>query len=362
MAEVSTNLTSGGKRTRGDGIDGKGEEAVKVGALAIGGTATGVGSLPHRDAEAAAAFSLRYTPELPAIPSLPRRSPAEGMIAQAVVGIRGVGLGPYGSFTVDLDRIDPLAPVATDIGHDAFGGFRAFLALAAGRTAPVKWQLTGPVTLGLALMRAGVPASTAFDVAVRAVRSRVQALHAEVASALPAAPQVVVVDEPSIGEMMSPSFPLPPDVTIDIISGALAAVENYALAGVHCCADADWASVLASGPSVLSLPMSPSLADVAGYLSGFLERGGIIAWGVIPTDGPLSRSCDRPWRKLSALWCQLVQRGCDAARLRQQSLITPLCGLGMHAEQVAAGVFEQVGIVAYRVRTQALATRLNLGA
>ena len=87
------------------------------------GAATGIGSLPHRSVHDAAAFALREY-DLPAIPTLPRRSPAEGMIAQALVGIAGVTLGQYGSIAVDVDRLDPEAPVATDLGHDAFGGLR----------------------------------------------------------------------------------------------------------------------------------------------------------------------------------------------------------------------------------------------
>ena len=81
------------------------------------------------------------------------------MIAQALVGISGVTLGQYGSIAVDVDRLDPEAPVATDLGHDAYGGLRAFLATAAARQlrGPVKWQFTGPVTLGAALTRVGVP-------------------------------------------------------------------------------------------------------------------------------------------------------------------------------------------------------------
>ena len=50
------------------------------------GIATGIGGLPHRDADEAAEFVLRHM-ELPAIPTLPRRSPAEGAIAQAMVGM-----------------------------------------------------------------------------------------------------------------------------------------------------------------------------------------------------------------------------------------------------------------------------------
>ena len=75
-----------------------------------GGIATGVGSLPHRDARAAAEFALVTTPDLPAIPSLPKRSPADSMIAQAVVGIRGISVGQYGSIVVDVPRVDPFAP------------------------------------------------------------------------------------------------------------------------------------------------------------------------------------------------------------------------------------------------------------
>ena len=54
------------------------------------GAASGIGSLPHTDARAAAEFVLERLPDLPAIPSLPQRSPAETMLAQAAVGVRGV--------------------------------------------------------------------------------------------------------------------------------------------------------------------------------------------------------------------------------------------------------------------------------
>jgi hypothetical protein len=326
------------------------------------GVATGVGSLPHRDAHGAVAFVLSELPDLPCIPTLPRRSPAEGMIAQAVVGIRGITVGQYGSLAVDLRRVDPIAPVVTDIDHDAFTGFRTFLSAAAGRSGPVKWQFVGPLTLGLALMRAGVPASTAFDVAVRAVRSHVRSLHRVIAQALPGCPQVVVLDEPSMPEMMQPNFPLAPDVAIDLVSGGLAAVENVALAGIHCCGDPDWASILASGPGLLSLPARRNLVDVAGYLARFLEKDGWIAWGAVPTDGPLHLTGDRPWRELSALWCELVAAGCDPVRLRQQSLITPACGLGLHSDVVARRILTMVRHLADRVHSQAVATRLTIGA
>ena len=324
------------------------------------GLATGIGSLPHRDGHEAARFALGAM-RLPAIPTLPRRSPAEGMIAQAVVGIEGITVGQYGSIAVDVRRIDPINPVSTDIQHDAFGGFRDFLEEATGATA-VKWQMVGPVTLGIALIRAGVPEHEAFEVAVRAVRSHVQSLLDIVDAALPGCEQVVFIDEPSMGRLAEPGFPLAPDTAIDLVSGALAAIEPRAVSGLHCCADADWSSLISAGPQILAVPVSPSVAFSSGYFHQFLGRGGIIAWGVVPTDGPIPMSAERPWRQLTELWCQMVQRGCDQVQLRQQSMVTPECGLGMHAPAVAERVHGITAEIGRRVHDQATATRFVLGA
>ena len=325
------------------------------------GMTSGIGSLPHRDVDHAARFVLDHM-ALPAIPTLPRRSPAEGMIAQAVVGIEGITLGQYGAIAVDAARIDPSNPVTTDLLHDAFGGFRAFLEAAPGRVRAVKWQFVGPVTLGMALTRAGVPDHLAFDVAVHAVRSHVQHLLDIVDEALPDVQQVVFIDEPLIGELTEPGFAIAPDTAIDLISGALAAIEPRAISGLHTCADADWSSMLATGPQVLAIPVSSTIVHSAGYLHQFLARGGVVAWGVIPTDGPIPTSAERSWRRLTELWCQLVQRGCDQVQLRQQCIVTPECGLGMHSQQVAERVHRLTAEIGRRVHDQATAARFVLGA
>ena len=326
-----------------------------------GATVTGIGSLPYRHSAEAAKLALEAF-ELPAVPTLPNRSPAEGMIAQALVGLQGITVGQYGSIAIDVQRIDPFADVRTDLQHDAFGGFRAFIEVAAGRQAPVKWQFVGPVTLGLALMRAGVPASAAFEVAVRAVRSHVQHLLDIFAATLPGCRQVVFIDEPSLGELMLPGFPIAPDTAIDLVSGALAVIEPVGLAGLHVCAHADIASLLATGPAVLSVPAVPSLVESAGYLTRFLEEGGVVAWGAVSTSGPIATSVERPWRQLSALWCELVTAGADPALLRTNSMITPECGLGMHTPGVAARICRITAELGRRVRDQAVAARFALGA
>ena len=316
------------------------------------GAITGVGSLPHRDARAAAAFALATAPDLPAVPTLPRRSPAENMIAQAVCGIRGVDFGQYGSWSVNVRRIDPLAPVRTDLEHDAYLGLRMFAEVGAGRRGPIKWQFTGPISLGVALTRAGVPASTAFAVAVRAVREHVRVIHRFLDDTMPNCPQVIVLDEPSFPDVMDGGFPLPPDAAIDLLSGALAAVEQLAIAGVHCCGTADWAGIIAAGPGLLSLPARPEVLQFAGYLWRFMEHGGRIVWGVVPTDGPMFLSAPRQWRELVEFWDGLLALGGSRELLVHRALLSPDCGLGMHSEGVATKVFALVGELQARIRGQ----------
>jgi hypothetical protein len=328
------------------------------------GAATGVGSLPHRDTRAGVEFSLREH-ELMMIPSLPRRSPAESMIAQALVGLAGVTVGQYGSIAVDVDRIDPAMSVQIDPHSDAFVGFRTFLDVASERGlagAPVKWQFVGPVTLGVALTRAGVPADVAFAVALRAVREHAASLRAQVIRALPGSPQLVVFDEPWLGDLLADDFPIAPDEAIDLLSSAMASMQPHVTVGVHCCARTDWASVLAAGPQLLSLPATGDLPSVSGYLQRFLEHGGWIAWGAVATDGPIGVTAGRAWHHLSSLWCELVQHGVDPVQLRRQSLVTPHCGLGTHTPVVAERVCRTVRDISRRVRDQATAARFVLGA
>jgi hypothetical protein len=330
------------------------------------GATVGIGSLPHRDIAEGVQFALDAT-KIATIPSFPRRSPAEGMTIQAMVGIEGITVGQYGAISVDANRIDPLAPVQTDLQHDAFAGFRAFLAAAAQRRGAdvvesVKWQLVGPVTLGLGLMRAGVAEHIAFDVAVRAVRAHIGSLLDAVDAALPGCDQMVFIDEPDMTDLTDVGFPLAPETAIDLVSGALAAIEQRGVSGLHVCGEADWPSLIAAGPQVLAVPVRSSLIGSAGYLQQFIARGGVVAWGAVRTDGPIANSVERPWRQLSDLWCQLVDRGCDHQLLRQNSLITPECGLGTHTPAVVERIYRITAELGRRVYDQAIASRFVLGA
>ncbi|HVN51982.1 MAG TPA: hypothetical protein VMT43_11140 [Acidimicrobiales bacterium] len=328
------------------------------------GLATSIGSLPHYDPSDAVDFVLRHQHGLPAAPSLPARSRAEGMIAQAACGVPGVRLLADGSIDVDLDALDPEAPLS-DPGFtsDGFVGLRAFLNAVADRRGPIKASLTGPVTFGVALHAAGVPADLAFRVSGAAVAQRAEALVQHITARVPQAQLVVFVDEPSLTGAMHPEFPIRPLDAVDLVSGTLAALERLSITGLHCCGPADWRLLMQAGAQILSLPLDAGIESSAGALAGFLDRGGWVAWGAVPTDGPIGTTVERLWRQLSGVWCELVTSGgCDPVRLRTQAMITPACGLYRHGVPQAEQVLTFTNRLAERLHDQAIGVRLSVGA
>jgi hypothetical protein len=328
------------------------------------GLATSIGSLPHCDPGDAVDFVLRHQLGLPAAPSLPARSRAEGMVAQAACGVRGVELRADGSLAVDPTALDPDAGlVDPGFASDSFVGLRAFLTAVADRRGPIKVSLTGPVTFGMALHAAGVPADRAFEVAAAAVDERAAALVDYVAARVPQAQLVVFVDEPSLTRAMDPSFPISPTEAIDRVSGTLAVLERAAITGLHCCGPADWRLLLQAGAQILSLPADAGIETSSGAAAAYLERGGWFAWGAVPTDRPIGTTVDRLWRQLSGVWCEMVTAGgCDPARLRTQAMITPACGLYRHGVPQAEQVLTFTNRLADRLHDQAIGVRLSVGA
>jgi methionine synthase II (cobalamin-independent) len=328
------------------------------------GTPTGIGSLPLVDPEEAARFVLDALPRLPAAPSLPTRRPSESMLAQAATGLRGVVVAEDGALSVTVDDVDPADPFAEDtgVGGPAFASLQAFLRAVEGREGPLKLQLTGPVTLGRALQDQGVPADVAFATAGAAVRARGEALLAATRAAAPVAPLVVFLDEPGLTGSSHPRFPLDREQTVRLVAETLAVVEVDAVSGVHCCGAADWSLITQAGPRVLSLPVTASLVSHADTLAGFLDRGGWIAWGAVPTDEPVGDTGDGLWRRLSDLWCALVRAGCDADQLRRQALVTPACGLADHGPTQAERSLRLASELGRRVLGQAIGVRLSVGA
>lgn len=325
------------------------------------GTAMGVGSLPHTDPVAAAEMVLAVHPELPAAPQLPGIEGPAGMIGQWAGGIAGVTVHPDGRLEVDGAAVADAPPVPVDFDSDAHVGLRAFLGCAAGRVETVKVQLTGPVTMGLALVDAGAPREVAFEVALAATCANAGALLRRVRSELGDVPVVAVLDEPGLVATAHPGFPLAGDTVAALLHAALGSLAGT-VTGVHCCGPTDWRPVAEAGPDLLSLPVGVAALDAIPTLLRHLDHGGWIAWGAVPTTGPIGATGARLWDRLSKVWCEVVRSGCDATLLRTRAVVSPECGLALHGETQARRALELAVALGARVRDQAAATRFAMGA
>jgi methionine synthase II (cobalamin-independent) len=324
------------------------------------GVATGIGSLPHSDPRAAAELVLRCLPDLPAAPQLPARDAREGMIAQWLGALPEVDVDGAGTVTV-TGASDAEPECVFDLR--AHAGLLAFLEVAATldrQPSRLKVQLTGPLTLGVALSAAGMPTARAFRRAAECARAWATALEAMVAAQLPDAGVVLFFDEPALVSWNRGKGLLDREAAIDVLSGALAAVD--CVTGVHVCGDGDVALALEAGPQVLGVEVGNELMRESVALARFLDGDGWIAWGAVPTDRPVGESADPHWRHLAAVWCELTRRGCDPVTLRTRGLITPACGLAGYGASQAERVLGIARELAARVHDQAVAARLTLGA
>jgi len=267
--------------------------------------ATGIGSLPHHDAIAAAACVLRCLPELPCAPQLPQRSPAEAMLAQWAG--------------------------APDFASEAHGGLLAFLDAAAAMPAPptvVKVQLAGPLTLGVAFLDEGSDLDHAFSRAVEICGAWASALTQLVADRLPDSALVLFFDEPGLVLWRGDNPPVERERATELLSTVLAATS--AVTGIHVCGRGDLRVALDADPAIVHFDVGAFEANDAEALSEFLDRDRWIAWGAVPTDVSIAEDSELLWERLAQVWSALARSGCDPVRLRSRALLAPACGLAGH--------------------------------
>ena len=273
---------------------------------------SGVGSLPHRDIDEAVAFVLASS-DIPYLPQLPNRHPAESMLAQWGDGI--LGAGAKGRLLQ--------AGAAGGAGDEAHRGGEAMVAALQGGT--IKTQATGPVTLAAALRSGGVIAA---DLLTKTTAELVTRIATHVAwIRVRAAPErlVVILDEPALAAFANTG--LPPEAG-HAIKEVFAAID--AEVGIHCCGESDWAGVAALGPAWISWDVAAlgrGFHTGAGAIAEAIAAGTGVMWGVIPTTaGPLPERNVLQRRYGTAL-AELIVAGAPLAALRDDAWFTPACGL-----------------------------------
>ena len=309
---------------------------------------TGIGSLPHMKVEPA--IRLAFAVDIPYLPQLPQRDPAEGMIAQALDGLPGLRPGAAGGCTValaiwrkeaaaldrKLDRaldrgeVEPFEPQAAS--WRAFRPFLAELARREGRLA--KLQLAGPATCAALLaLDDGRPAGveqSLVEQASRLILARALAMARAVVR-LDAAP-IVFFDEPSIAKL-DPRNPRHGLRLQELRLAATRLQKEGARSGIHCCGGGPWPALLGLGLGFLSIDAALSLGPILAEpsLPRFLEEGGRLVLGIVPAggDGVEAAKAARLTLEASGL----------AERILAHALVTPACGLGLRTIPEAERTF-----------------------
>ena len=333
------------------------------------GLATLIGSLPVTDHREAFSLIFEHTPDIPLWPQLPS-NPKEGMLSQFSEGMPGIieeadrtyfdihtetfaeeMLVYFEQYLASLEdpSLLPNSPFA--VSRDRAQGLFALKEAVSGKDVEaVKGQMTGPFTLLTGLHdregRAAYYEPTIREMVVKGLSLKAAWQVQMLAQAQ--APVILFIDEPALAGLGSSAFL---SVSLDELGQELneilgAAQAAGGLVGVHVCANTDWDFLLSTSLDIVSFDaygFFDKLVACKDALHAFLQRGGIIAWGIVPTsekeyiEKETAESLLARWEAQAA---QLVGGSWDYKSLLQQTLITPSCGTGSlpltHAKKVLA--------------------------
>jgi hypothetical protein len=88
-------------------------------------------------------------------------------------------------------------------------------------------------------------------------------------------------------------------------------------------------------------------------VKAFLEKGGILAWGIVPTSQAVQKeSVESLEARLMNLVEQLSAQGMDKQQILDQSMLTPSCGTGTLKKADADKVIELLCGLARKMQNQ----------
>lgn len=347
-------------------------------------TATAVGSLPHKNPQEAIDFIFKYIPDMPDWPQLSQVSAKEDMLNQYGENIPGIEFDENDQkwyldaentdfyekleeFFMDYESIigennfDLLEKYA--ISKENSSVIRLFFdKLKETRPKFAKGQVIGPFTWGTSLVDRQKKCSfydeTLRDVIIKGLTLKALWQVNEIKKATPETTPVIFLDEPTMSQFGTSAF-----ITVskeDIINSINEIADilksNGAIVGMHCCGKTDWSNVMECNLDVINFDsffFGDTLSLYSEQLKAFLEKGGMVAWGVIPTlDEPSleKATVENLIKKFEHAKELLVQKGIDEEQIINQSIITPSCGAGYLPLNMAEKAFKLMAEVSLELQ------------
>jgi hypothetical protein len=306
-------------------------------------TATAMSFVPYRDIPRGVDAVLRNFPEAPCLPVMTRsiRWMLEGMpclvFDREKRQIR-LDLSPEreGELLEFYDRYE-----ANDLDYFTVRPETApFLyamidTLSRKRPPDLKWVVfhtAGPLILGDTIrMLDGNPSmnnETLRDMLIKATNIKARWLEKKIKEEVPGVEVVADLPETNLVNFTSAGGTGSREEILAAINGSFEGMD--CLTWIHCCANVDWSLLTQTNTDVINFDAyqhADKAALYAGDFKRFLERGGMIGWGIIPVSGELleKESLESLLDRLQKGFDLFVRSGIDEGLLASSSWILPSC-------------------------------------
>ncbi|MFH1131230.1 MAG: hypothetical protein V1754_07835 [Pseudomonadota bacterium] len=344
--------------------------------------ATGIGSMPFDDPDRAVDIALANLPQAPMWPQLPRLGLNEQMEIQYSEGVPCVVIdrekgrmyfdtsGDYseafGEFYENyLGAMDPAegtgdcscAAISPDFSKGIFA-LEKRLKSQSGKLPFVKVQTTGPCSFALTIVdenkRASYYNEEFRDVVVKALAMK---CRWQIQKFQPFADKVICfIDEPILSGFGSSTYvSVKREDVIALIKEMVEAVHTEnAIAGIHCCGNTEWSIPIDGGADIVNFDAygyGETIAIYADAVDRHLKKGGMLAWGVVPTSTAIrEHNVDTLVSHFEKMMDNLASKGVDKQLIVEQALITPACGTGTMEPNDAKKVFELTAALSLAMR------------
>jgi methionine synthase II (cobalamin-independent) len=338
--------------------------------------ATGIGSLPLTDPDEAVALALRYLPEAPIWPQLPKRGFQEHMGGQYSEALPGIVRDEsrerfFFDTTRDLTpELERFYEHYLEKDYDFFGfsagfaaGFPALLREFAKRPPAqarfLKGHVTGPLTAGISYKddqgRDIIHNEQLYDAVVKKLAMNAAWQIRQLGAF--GKPVIIFLDEPAMETLGSAFSPAAPELVAEKLDEIISTIhECGGIAGIHCCGNADWPLIFNTGVDIVNFDAFDYLDRVLLYpaeIRAFFARGGALAWGIVPTGtGTGAEKAGDLIARLEGGIRRLEAEGIPRATILRQGIITPSCGLGSLTPEHAEAILKLTLAISEQMRAQ----------
>jgi hypothetical protein len=315
------------------------------------GLATGIGSLPHKEPEAALDLIFNYVPHIPFWPQLPRRDIREGMVAQFSENFPCFKVSRDGLFFSAFENKDKELEIFYEriisgdkdyfkISEDFALGLHKFYQRLESSSLDdiefIKCHITGPFTFAASVKDASGSALLHNPVFMQAIlKGLIMKALWQIELFKNFGKRIIMfIDEPYLGCFGSAYTPINRENVVQGLRELTEGIKSEdVLLGVHCCGNTDW-SIFTEVDTIdiINFDAFGFLDRVVLYadnLKDFLKRGGMLCWGIVPTQEFTDKETARSLVKnINGGIDMLTAKGVDKELLSDNLLLSPACGLG----------------------------------